>query len=149
MSNIELDLKGGRKIFLFLPFRSTMGDQIDYVYLNPITWDVVLRWQEKKFTRSIDLLIEVSNLTEATLRGIMYPDVDRVLTQFFQMLPPEIINDITSGNAPLFSSSEQSLPVHELPEKPEDWGPNYPSPAAPPPPPPPRPEEIGSFDMER
>jgi hypothetical protein len=146
MSTIELDAKGGRKIGLYLPFKSILGQQVDYVYLNPISWDMTLRWQERKFKRSIDLLVEVSNLTEATLRGLMYPDVDRVLTQFFQMLPPEIINDITSGNAPLFASSEQSLNV-EGPERPEDWGPNYPSPATPPVSPP-RPEEVGGFDME-
>lgn len=150
--SIELDMKGGRKIGLFLPFKSTMGQQIDYVYLNPITWDMTLRWQERRFTRSLDLLIEVSNLTEATLRGLMYPDVDRVLTQFFEMLPAEIRNDIAAGNAPLFSPSTtppQQQQV-EQPEHPEDFGSNYPPvPPMPLPHRPPTPEEVGGFDMER
>ena len=84
---------GGRRVELFAPFK-TSGRLIEAIEIAPIKLDHVIRWDERKFPNQIALLAELTGLPEISLRQMTYPDVDRVLTAFWGMLPPAILNNL-------------------------------------------------------
>jgi hypothetical protein len=47
------------------------------------------------------LLVELAGVEEAIIRDLRYPDADRVLDQFMQLLTPEIRDDVVNGRIPL------------------------------------------------
>lgn len=107
---------GGRNIELFLPFEHK-GEMISVIGLAPVTWSHTLKWQGGEYSKSTDLLFELAEHSEDIIRSIRYPDVDRVMTQFFEMLPPEIRDSIANGTIPrkvvvpnVEESTEQSEP---------------------------------------
>lgn len=83
------DKKGGRSIELFLPF-DIDGKTVEIIALSPVTLDHTLRWKDGKFKNEIELLAELAGVPEATIRQLRYPDVDRVMVAFFELLPMEI-----------------------------------------------------------
>jgi hypothetical protein len=92
---METHLKsGGRRVELFAPYTSS-GKQITAIEIAPVKLDHVIRWDERKYTSQLMLLSELSGLPEMTLRQMTYPDVDRVLTAFWGMLPPAILNNLS------------------------------------------------------
>lgn len=90
---------GGRTIELLLPFKHE-GKSVTLIGLAPVTWGHTLKWQGGEYTKSLDLLFELCEQPEAVIRSLRYPDVDRVMTQFFDMLPPEIRESIANGTIP-------------------------------------------------
>lgn len=102
---------GGRSIELFLPFKHGRK-WVRAIHLSPVTWDHTLRWQEGDYKRSLDLLFDLSVEPEAVLRKLRYPDVDRVMQQFFDMLPSEIREAIAAGQIPMKLVPD---PVEEIP----------------------------------
>jgi hypothetical protein len=106
---------GGRRVDLFAPFNSS-GKSITAVEIAPVKLDHVIRWDERKFTSQLQLLSELSGLPEMTLRQMTYPDVDRVLTAFWGMLPPAILNNLN-----LVSASPLAPPAIEdaIPDGPD------------------------------
>lgn len=96
---IVLKADGGRRIELFVPFEF-LGVKVDSVTIAPLMLDHVLRWQKGAWQDSFDLLVEMTGMKAETLRRLRYPDADRVLTTFFEMLPPEIQSGIQRGDIP-------------------------------------------------
>jgi hypothetical protein len=134
--SITLTKKGGRRIELFLPFTHG-GVDIDAIELAPVSWKHTRLWQRGKYTSSTELMFELAGITEALFDEVKYPDVNRVVMQFMDLLPEEIRDDIATGRVPTPLDLEQvnfqeSEPEPEpepepLPEpgpesqKPEDW----------------------------
>jgi hypothetical protein len=123
--------EGGVRIFLLQPFRHE-SKLIKSVTLAPVTWDNTLRWNDGEYDKATDLLFELVQEGAVVLRKLRYPDVDRVMTQFFSMLPPEIRDAIASGQIPR-RVSVASLTDEELktgtaePEVPSAESPEVPS----------------------
>lgn len=90
---------GGRSIELLLPFEHE-GKTISVIGIAPVTWHHTLKWQGGEYARSLDLLFELSEQSQDILHLLRYPDVDRVMTQFFEMLPREISEAIAAGTIP-------------------------------------------------
>lgn len=91
---------GGRVIELFIPF-DAQGAKITQITLAPFTFGHTLRWQNGEFATVVALLVEMAGCFEETLRGLRYPDADRVLGVFFEMLPAEIRAQIQEGRIPV------------------------------------------------
>jgi hypothetical protein len=124
---------GGRCVELFLPFEWE-GKEIKSITISPLLLDHVMKWQRGEWQDSFDLLAEISKQGDTTketqgniLRQLRYPDADRVLATFFDMLPPEIRVQIQQQNIP--------QPQLEYPQQP------YPEPT-------PAEGEAPSFDLE-
>lgn len=96
---IDLMTDGGRRIFLLLPFRHGRK-MIKSITLGPVMWEHTLKWQDGDYGKSIDLLFDIAEESAVILRKVRYPDVDRVMEQFFSMLPPEIREAIAAGTIP-------------------------------------------------
>lgn len=91
--------KGGRRVDLFLPF--SVGDKkITCIEFGPVTWGHTMDWQAGKYAKSIDLMLDLAQVDGEVLRGLMYPDVERVLTAFMDLLPNEIREDLAAGRVP-------------------------------------------------
>lgn len=96
---ITLTNKGGRIVELFLPFEVN-GIEVSHIMFSPISWGQTQDWREGKYRNSTELLLEIASIDEDIMRGIRYPDVERVLMQFMDLLPPEIRDDIARGSIP-------------------------------------------------
>ncbi len=90
---------GGRTIELFLPFEHG-GESITQIDLAPVTWNHTLKWQGGEYDKSTDLLFDLAEQSEDIIRSIRYPDIDRVMAQFFEMLPSEIREAMAAGTIP-------------------------------------------------
>ena len=99
---ITYDRRGGRTVELFIPFK--VGEQeVEAITFQPVRFDDVLSWQDRKYATMLSLMAKMSGIDEAILRQIRYPDTDRVMSVFVDMLPPEIRESIAS--APVESSA--------------------------------------------
>jgi hypothetical protein len=93
---------------LFLPF--TIGrKRIKKIGLRAVRWDQSIRWQEGLYQSALQLLFEVADQPEDVIREIRYPDVERVLMQFIDLMPNEIRESVVQGLAPKqqFLTNEQ------------------------------------------
>jgi hypothetical protein len=97
---ITLDKTGGRTIQLFIPFEFNKK-KIESITLAPLRLGHVLRWNEGAWKTMIELLVELAGVDEAVIRELRYPDADRVLDNFMQMMTPEIRSNIIEGQIPL------------------------------------------------
>ncbi|RZN24758.1 hypothetical protein [Bradyrhizobium sp. Leo121] len=106
-----IDRTGGRRIFLLLPFKHE-GKWIRSIYLRPMAWDHALKWQDGDYASAMDLLFDIVEQSAEVVRQIRYPDVDRVMNQFFEMLPPDIRDQIAAGQIP-----QKVVPLQHDPEE--------------------------------
>jgi hypothetical protein len=97
---IEDGEDGSRVVRLYIPFEFNKK-RVDRIAIKAVQLDHVLRWQAGEFRGALPLLASLTGLQEMCLRQLRYPDADRVLTAFFQMLPPEIANQVAAGEVPL------------------------------------------------
>jgi hypothetical protein len=100
--------QGGRKIELYIPFK-WKGRSYTALNIGPCSLDHLMRWQEGKFKTSIALLADMSGQPEAMIRRICYPDIDRVLAAFVDMVPAAIQADIGQGAVPVTESQAKPL----------------------------------------
>jgi hypothetical protein len=112
---ISLDKNGGRTIHLFLPFEYN-GKKIESIVIGPMRFGHVLRWNEGDWKTAVALLTELAGVDEAVIRELRYPDADRVMDTFLQMLPPEIRNDISEGRIPVKPPLPESEEVETPPQ---------------------------------
>jgi hypothetical protein len=131
---ISLDKTGGRTIHLYIPFEHN-GKQITSITLAPLRLGHVLRWNEGAWKTSIELLVDMAGVDVAVIRELRYPDADRVLDSFMQMLTPEIREDITNNRIPRVVTIEPDDDAErvtngsgELKMPPEMMGPGTPLP---------------------
>lgn len=97
--SVTQDKRGGRVIELYIPFEVS-GKKIDTVTLAPFEYGHVVRWQQGYYKGQSALLGELSGLDEVVLYKIRYPDIDRVLMAFFEMMPAEIRDNMLNGRVP-------------------------------------------------
>lgn len=90
---------GGRDIALFLPFEHG-GESITQIGLAPVTWNHTLKWQGGEYNKATDLLFDLAEQSEDVMRSVRYPDIDRIMTQFYEMMPPEIRDAMAAGTIP-------------------------------------------------
>lgn len=92
--------QGGRRIELFLPF--TVGrKRVKAITLRPLRWDQSLKWQEGgHYQSTMHLLFDVADQPEEIMREIRYPDVERIMMMFIDLLPNEIRESVVQGIAP-------------------------------------------------
>jgi hypothetical protein len=127
---------GGRRIELFVPVEFAKK-KIDAVTIKPVKLDHFLRWESGEISSALALLSELSGLQQAALRQINYPDIERVMAAFVNMLPAKIAENIDRGEVPIAGSPIVPLsPLQQAALEPEP--PVY---EPPPPPPSPPPEE--------
>jgi hypothetical protein len=86
---IRYDRLGGRSVELFLPFTYDKR-KVTCITFAPIKYDHTLSWRDGKYANPLALMAAVSGETETLLRELRYPDADRVMAVFIEMLPPEI-----------------------------------------------------------
>ncbi len=118
---------GTRVIELYVPF-DWAGRRIDKISISALRLDHVLRWQKGQWQDSFDMLVEMSRPPNTplqdqtwpeTLRQLRYPDADRVLAAFYDMLPPQIQVAISKGEIPIPTGPVQRQAVDE-PYQPDD-----------------------------
>jgi hypothetical protein len=89
-----------------------------------MVWDHTLKWQDGEFKNSLSLLFALSDQTEEVMRQLRYPDVERVMDQFFAMIPPEIREQIASGvvpqKVPAYVPEPENIPEDDQEEIPEE-----------------------------
>lgn len=143
-SVIKIDKTGGRTVELLIPFKYN-GVDVTEVVIAPFTLDHLMRWQEGKFSRPgasslptiLAFLAAMTGMRngEEVLRQMRYPDVDRVIGAFFDMVPPPVRDSMMGGDIPQVpEATEGAAPAAE----------NYPAdPKGPMPPA----EDVGGFDI--
>jgi hypothetical protein len=91
---------GGRRIELFVPIEF-LKRKIDAVTIKPCKLDHFIRWENGEFSTALALLSELTGLQQAALRQINYPDIERVMAAFVNMLPAKIAENINRGEVPV------------------------------------------------
>ena len=112
---------GARVVRLYLPFEFNKK-KIDRVTIKAVQLDHVMRWQAGEFNRALSFLASLTGMQETCLRMLRYPDADRVIAAFLEMLPAEIRNQVAAGEVP--------LPAPSVAREEQAWGP-VPQPLAP------------------
>lgn len=96
---VVVDQLGGRTVYLFIPF-SFNGTKIDKIEFSAFCYDHSIRWKEGHYKSLLGLMADMSHQSETVLRQLRAVDTDRVMTEFFAMMPPEIREDIERGTIP-------------------------------------------------
>lgn len=89
------DRKGGRRIELFLPF-TFEKKRIRSITFGPVRFDHMFKWKAGEIKDMVELMSVLSDQPVALIRQIAFPDADRVLNVFIEMLPPDIRETITA-----------------------------------------------------
>lgn len=105
--------KGGRRVELLLPF-SFDGLQIEAIEFEPFSWGDTEDWNEGKYASATDLMFKLAGISRDLFRCVKYPDVERVVMQFMDMLPAEVRDAIASNNIPLPPLPEPVVPEPEF-----------------------------------
>lgn len=110
---------GARVVELLMPFEYK-GQRFDSIVIGPIVLDNTMRWKRAEYKEWFDMMVEVSTVNgrpiqPELLRQLRYPDADRVIENFFQLLPSEIKQTIADGLWPQQVTREEE----RLPEMPE------------------------------
>jgi len=93
------DKSGGRTVELFIPYEH-MGKKVDKISFPAFRYGHTLRWNKGDWKTSFAMMVELSGMEEELLKELRYPDTDRVMSTFLDMLPLEIRNDIMEGRIP-------------------------------------------------
>lgn len=109
---ISMDKSGGRTIHLFIPFEYK-GKKVESIVLQPLRFGHVLRWAKGDWPGALEFMTELAGVDEAVMRDLRYPDADRVMESFMNMLPNDIRNDITEGRIPHKVDDEAEAPTQE------------------------------------
>jgi hypothetical protein len=121
---------GGRRIELFVAVEFLKA-KIDAVTIRPVKLDHLLRWESGEISTALALLSELTGLQQAALRQINYPDIERVMAAFVNMLPAKIAENINRGEVPVAGNPTVPLsPVQQAALEEE----MVPEPGPPPPP---------------
>ncbi len=127
MADITYTSMGGRVVELFIPF-TPKGEErrVDKVRFDAPCLDHSLRWGAGEIAGTLALMAELSGESEAVLRQLRFPDADRVMNVFMEMLPPEIGSAISQRAGARQNEEEDWRPPPMPPPQPEQ--PSYPGP---------------------
>ena len=101
---------GGWSVELVTPLMRRDGTMIDVVDLKPAELDQIIRWGMGDIPSTLSMLSEMCGLSESLLRTLKYPDVDRVMLAYSQVIPPVVRKDFEEGTRP-FATPQDDLPV--------------------------------------
>jgi hypothetical protein len=104
---------GGRRIELYIPFEYN-GENVDAISFGPWKLDYTLDWQAGKFTSFIGVMAMLAKVDEKLIREVCEPDAARVIGAFIEMVPPEMREDIASGQMP--RSGEEVASASPIPD---------------------------------
>ena len=107
---VEIKRDGGRRVHFFVT-QTPMGKQLQYVDVDPCRLDHVLRWNDGQIESSLMLLSELTRLTEFELQHLTFPDADRLMAAFLEVLPETIRDDINAGRRPVATGSPAPAPA--------------------------------------
>ena len=101
---VKVGRSGARTVELLMPFEY-VGATIAEVAIGPFLLDHTMRWKEAEYKNWLALMVEVSTIngeqaTEEKIRLLRYPDVDRVVRVFLEVLPAEIRSAVVDGTWP-------------------------------------------------
>jgi hypothetical protein len=86
------------------------GRKLTSLDVDACRLDHLVRWQEGQIASSMALLAELTRMPEMQLMMLTFPDADRVLAAFLEIVPTPIRDDISNGKVPL---SVTRPPVNE------------------------------------
>lgn len=96
MAGVTIQRSGGRIVELLVPYEF-QGVKYEAIGIAPCLLDHTLRWREGLFKEWFTLLVELAHDSKTgkpmradDLRQLRYPDADRVIETFMDMLPEEI-----------------------------------------------------------
>lgn len=99
MTDITYRRTGGRAVELYVPI--TIGTKtLTTIEIGAVKLGNLLDWRDGKYSSAMEFLARLSGYSEAELRQLCYPDSDRVMAAFFDMLPQDIVADMASGSVP-------------------------------------------------
>lgn len=107
---ITYNKKGGRTVELFLPF-DVDGKKVEAITFSPVRFDHTIRWREGEWKSILGLMAALAEVDEKILRSLAYPDTDRVMGVFVDMLPPEIRGTITEREQVVADQPEPMIPT--------------------------------------
>lgn len=115
---IEYLVNGGRRVNLLIPFKAKKPNneeiQVTAVDIGPVEIDHVMLFNEGRYENSLALLASMCGIPVPVLRKIKYPDADRVLGAFMDMLPASIRLQIEAGQIPMpkgMAEAQQQQPA--------------------------------------
>lgn len=108
---------GGWTVELVTPLRATGGAVVDKIDMRPAELGHVIRWGDGSIPSTLAMLSELSGVDERLLRTLSYPDVDRVLLAYSQVVPAAVRKDFEEGSRP-FSTPDDQLPAPVYGEQP-------------------------------
>ena len=105
-ANITLGRSGARTVELLLPFEF-QGLKIEAITIGPCTLDHKMLWAEAFYKNWFHMMASMcmipgvnTPVTDMQLRQLRYPDADRVIGQFHELLPFEIRQAILNDEWP-------------------------------------------------
>ena len=109
---VRAERSGARVVELFMPFQFN-GVQVDAVALGPITMNHTLRYNNAEYPTWFAFLVAVAYVnnkpvSDELLRELRYPDADRVIQNFIEILPPEIRESVIAG---VWPTREPATPI--------------------------------------
>jgi hypothetical protein len=121
---VEETANGGRRVYFYVLQRLT-GREVSNVTIKPCQLDHLMRWRDGQIESSLSLLAQLTGLSELELRQITFPDAERLLNAFLEVLPSTIRDDIESGRNPAGAASmpDFSEPIEPQPEYPPETPP--------------------------
>lgn len=107
---------GGWTVELITPVKTGQGD-VSIIDISPPSFNHVIRWGSDEIPSTLALLSELSGVSEATLKALTYPDVNRVMKAFYEVLPPELRSQFEKGAKPLATPADEMTDAQLIAEQ--------------------------------
>ncbi len=80
---------------------------VDVLEIATPNFSHTIRWARAEIRSTFALLSELTGVPEASLMKLKYPDVDRVLTAFVAVMPPNVRQDYVDGKHQLVTPQDE------------------------------------------
>lgn len=112
---VTIDKMGGRTIEFYIPFE-WMGKKHERISFSPFNLGHVEKWRQGYYKGIKHMMSELSGISEEVITQIKYPDADRVMTEFFMLVPDDlkpVLKDGWADNNPV----SQDIQPNDEPEE--------------------------------
>lgn len=124
---VTVERSGGRTIELLIPYEF-QGNKYEAIHIAPCTLDHSMRWKKGAFEDWFALLVELARdaktgkpMRADDLRQMRYPDADRVIGHFTEMLPDEVRRAVMGNFWPVLDAAGPPADT-AAPSQIDDWG---------------------------
>lgn len=125
---------GGWTVELIHPLR-VGGKAVEQIDIRPPELDHVIRWNSQTIPSTLALMSELTGVPEAALRTLCYPDVDRVMLAFANVIKgTSMLIDFEKGTRPIATPKPvvaEAEPVEVMSGVSDDIDPRFPKVAGP------------------